>query len=298
MRLALGLLILVVLVCLGLFLVREADGLAQWAVTWQRAFQNEMAAAVRAIQAGDAGAWSALLLGAGAYGFVHAVGPGHGKYLIGGAGLGSSVSARRLLGLSLASSLAQALWAIVLVYGGFSLLQVTAQSMTILAEDVLAPASYAAIATVGAVFVWRGARSLLQMRAARQHAASHTDASGCGCHGHGPTPDEAARLGSLRDAVLLIGSIAIRPCTGAIFLLVIAWQMGIEFAGAIAVIVMGLGTAGLTCLVAISSVTARGMAVFSSDSLGMLRIARPSLELLAGSVIVWISLQTLSRLIS
>ncbi|MEM8957696.1 MAG: hypothetical protein AAGC86_07770 [Pseudomonadota bacterium] len=298
MRLAVAFAVLLLLAVLVLALGSQADALAHWAVTWQRAFQNEMASAVRGLRAGEAGAWSALLLGAGAYGFVHAVGPGHGKYLIGGAGLGSGVSAGRLLALSLASSLAQSLWAIVLVYGGFSLLEITAQNMTFLAEDVLAPASYAAIAAVGALFVWRGARALLRLRVARQPTASASHADGCGCSSHGPTPEEAASLGSVRDAVLLIGSIAIRPCTGAIFLLVICWQMGIELAGAVAVITMGLGTAGLTGLVAISSVTARGVAVFSSDNLGLLRIARPSLELLAGSVIVLISLQTLRHLIS
>lgn len=76
---------------------------------------------------------------AGAYGIVHAVGPGHGKYLVGGVGLGTSVPAVRLLAVALASSLAQALWAIVLVYGGFQLLSLSAQRMTSLAEDVLAP---------------------------------------------------------------------------------------------------------------------------------------------------------------
>jgi hypothetical protein len=53
-----------------------------WAATQQRAFQSEMAAAVRAIKSGAPGGWAALLLAAGAYGVVHAAGPGHGKYLI------------------------------------------------------------------------------------------------------------------------------------------------------------------------------------------------------------------------
>jgi hypothetical protein len=38
-----------------------------WAVTHQRAFQNEMAGAVRAIRSGAPGGWAALLLAAGAY---------------------------------------------------------------------------------------------------------------------------------------------------------------------------------------------------------------------------------------
>lgn len=303
MRIALAIAAAVILAAIAVGVWTGADNMVDWAVAMQRTFQNEMAAAVRAIQSGDAGAWGALLFGAGAYGFVHAVGPGHGKYLIGGAGLGTGVSAQRLLGLSVVSSLAQSLWAIALVYGGFSALELTAQSMTNLAEDYLAPASYAAIAGIGGLFMWRGGRALARLRktegqTAHDHHHNHPHDDHCGCsHSHGPTPVEAAGLNSVRDAILLVGSIAIRPCTGAIFLLVIAWQLDINLAGAIAVMVMGLGTAGLTGLVAISSVAARGLAVFSSDGLGIWSLARPSLELAAGAVIIWISCISILRVI-
>lgn len=75
---------------------------ADWAVQQQRAFQNELALAVHSIRSGDITAWFALLAAAGGYGFVHAVGPGHGKYLIAGVGLARGVmsadcSASRLL---------------------------------------------------------------------------------------------------------------------------------------------------------------------------------------------------------
>ncbi|MBY8978316.1 hypothetical protein KHP62_21095 [Rhodobacteraceae bacterium NNCM2] len=277
------------------YLSVDMTALTAWAAEQQRGFQNQMASAVRALRAGDPGAYSALLAAAGAYGFAHAVGPGHGKYLIGGVGLGSSVSVAKLLGVAVASSLAQALWAIVLVYGGFFLLDASASRMTGLAENYLAPASYLAIAGIGAVLIWRGARALMRSAAAGQghdhhhHDHDHGDAE-CGCHAHGPTPEEVAKLGSLRDALLLIGSIAMRPCTGAIFLLVIAWQMGIQTAGAAAVVVMGLGTAGLTSLVAVSSVAARGVTFASAAQVGVVSNLLPILQMVAGLLIVWGSL--------
>ncbi len=262
-------------------------GVMDWAVTQQRAFQNEMAGAVRAIRSGAPGGWAGLLLAAGAYGVVHAAGPGHGKYLIGGVGMATSVSTSKMVALAVASSLAQALWAVIIVYGGFLVFQLSADRMTVLAEDWLAPASYLAIGAVGTVLMARGARGILQPR-----IASH-DHSSCN-HVHGPDPAQVAGLTSFRDAVALVASIAIRPCTGAIFLLVIAWQLDIKLAGFVAVVVMGLGTALLTSGVAMSSVALRGMALFSGERAGVTTVAIPTLQVIAGVLILWVSLALLT----
>ncbi|MEM1237562.1 MAG: hypothetical protein AAGI10_11365 [Pseudomonadota bacterium] len=304
-----GIALLGILVVLFL---QNADAVMQWAVTAQRGIQNEMAGAIRSLQAGEVGALLALLTAAGAYGFFHAVGPGHGKFLIAGVGMGSQVSSTRLLGLSLASSLAQSVWAIVLVYGGFWIFEVSAQQLTFIAEKLLSPLSYFAIGSIGAVLIWRGSRSLFRQRDAiamaghthaHAHAHDHDHDHGhgrgnhhghvhdedCGCHSHGPTPQQVAEVTSLREALALTASIAVRPCTGAIFLLVIAWQLDIKFAGVLAVMVMGMGTAALVSLVAVSSVVARQTTLISAHSSGLLRFARPSLEIGAGFFILWMS---------
>lgn len=262
---------------------------AAWAVEQQRAIQNEIALAVHDLRAGEPGAWLALLGAAGAYGFVHAVGPGHGKYLIGGVGLGHAVSARRLLTIALASSLAQALWAILLVYGGFYLFEVSAQRLTTLADTYLASISYLAIGAIGLVLVWRGVHSFRSSRKTTAHSHEHRDHDACSCHAHGPKPEDVANFTSFRETLALIFSIAVRPCTGAIFLLVIAWQMDIPWAGAAAVITMGSGTGLLTSLVAVSSVFARGLAFASTDRTSVLPMAFPAMQVLAGIAIVWFS---------
>lgn len=289
MRLAL-VLALVAAAGLAIALSVDMNAVARWAAEQQRGFQNQMAGAIRALRAGEPGAHVALLGAAGAYGFVHALGPGHGKYLIGGVGFGTSVPASRLLAIALASSLAQALWAIVLVYGGFSLLEASARRMTSFAEDILAPASYLAIAAVGLILVWRGVGSVLRRARTGADTASAHAQDECGCHAHGPSPEEAANARSLRDAAILVGSIAMRPCTGAVFLLVIAWQVEIRLAGAAAVVVMGLGTALLTSLVAVSSVAARGISWAAADRMSAMALALPAFQALAGILIVWMSL--------
>ena len=285
-----------ILAALVLFAVGSIlfPGVMDWAATQQRAFQNEMAAAVRAIRSGAPGGWAALLLAAGSYGVVHAAGPGHGKYLIGGVGLASIASAPRMIALAVASSLAQALWAVVLVYGGFSLLQLSAKHLTVLAEQWLAPASYLAIAAVGIILAVRGLRIIMRRISNTPDPASRGHVSdGCG-HTHGPDPEQVAALQTFREAAVLVASIAIRPCTGAIFLLVIAWQLDIKAAGFAAAVAMGLGTAILTSTVAISSVALRGMAMFSGGRAGAIGVAAPVLQIIAGVLILWFSVALLS----
>ncbi len=289
MRAGLNVIAIAVAALVGWVLLNTAD-IMQWAVAQQRVFQNTIADGVFALKSGKPGAWTALLGAAAAYGFVHAVGPGHGKYLIGGIGLGSSVSSARLLSLAATSSLAQSPWAILLVYGGFFLFEVSASRLTGLAENYLAPASYIAIAAIGAYLALRGIRRLI---ARNTHKHDHA----CGCHSHGPSIEEARGVQSLRDALALVGSIAIRPCTGAIFLLVIAWQMDIVWAGALAVITMGLGTAALTSIVALSSVAARQITILTARHATGAAIALPALQILAGASIMWASLLLLNQTI-
>ncbi len=255
------------------------DALARWAADGQREVQGDMAAAIRALKAGEAGALLGLMTLAFAYGFFHAAGPGHGKALIGGYGVGRRVPALRLSLIALASSLAQAATAIALVYGGVFLFDWSRERMEGVAERWLAPASYAAIGAIGAWLLWRGLRGL------REHPAHGHDHVDCG-HAHGPSPDEVARVTSARDAALLIAGIAIRPCTGALFLLVICWRLGVDMAGILGTLAMALGTATVTVAVALLSTTAREGALAGFASGPAARRVVPVLELSAGALIL------------
>ncbi|MEM7506737.1 MAG: hypothetical protein AAF415_08315 [Pseudomonadota bacterium] len=252
-----------------------------------------MARGVHALRASEPGALFLLISAAAAYGFVHAVGPGHGKYLIGGVGLGSRVSSRRLVGIALTSSLAQSVWAIILVYGGFWLLQSSAQHLTSITEDLLAPISYLAIGMIGALLIWRGTRGLSRAVANSRHAGhAHTEAE-CGCSSHRLNHDDVAQLKTVRDTVALVLSVAVRPCTGAVLVLIIAWQLDLQIAGMAAVIAMGLGTGALVSVVALSSVGLRGFAQARLQEAAVAHVAAPCLQLLAGGLIIWFSVSIL-----
>jgi ABC-type nickel/cobalt efflux system permease component RcnA len=270
------------------------DLIARWAATGQREFQNAMAQGLRALRAGDPGAFMALMSVCFAYGFFHAAGPGHGKVLIGGYGLGRAVPMGRLAGIALVSSLAQAGAAVALVYAGVLVLNLGRVAMTDLAEDIMAPLSFAAIGLIGLWLVWRGARKLWAQRAVVTHHDHHHHGEGvcgeCG-HSHGPTLAEVQQVQSLRDAAILIGAIAIRPCTGALFLLILTWQMGIWVAGIAGAFAMGLGTATITIGVALAATGLRRGAVMSLAEGSVARVALPMIELAAGLLIVFVAVQ-------
>lgn len=269
-----------------------ADLVTRFASDAQRDVQNAMAAALRGLRAGEPGALATLWGLCFAYGFVHAAGPGHGKLVIGGYGAGTRVSASRLAGLALSASLAQAVTAILLVYIAVFAFGWGRAQMTDVADNLLAPLSYGLIAAVGLWLVLRGLRHL---RPTHDHAHSGDDAvcSSCG-HAHGPTVEQAESVRSWRDAVMVVGSIAVRPCTGALFLLILTWRLGIDWAGIVGALVMGLGTASITVMVAFAAVGFRESAL-QLISHGAVARTLAWAEILAGGIVVILAGQLLLR---
>lgn len=292
---------LVVVLGLGLavalalaWLLGAFDLVTRWAAAWQRDFQTGLARALRALRAGEPGAVAALLTGSFLYGLVHAAGPGHGKVLIGGYGVARRVPALRLAGIALASSLAQALTAIVLVYAAIGLFSFGRGEAERAVEHWMAPASYAAIALIGLWLIWRGLRGLWRVGKTQGHAHEGAGAQceTCG-HAHGPTPDQVAEVRSLRDALMLIGGIALRPCTGALFLLILTWRFGFPWIGVAGAVSMALGTAAITIAVALGAVLMREGALTSAA--GKLRVAAPVLEFAAGIFVAAAAVALLMR---
>lgn len=266
----------------------------RFAVDAQRETQNSMAVSLRAIKTGEAGALLGLWTLCFTYGFVHAAGPGHGKLVIGGYGVAARVAARRLVGLAFISSLAQALSAVVIVYFAIWVLGWGRTQMTDLADKTMAPVSYALITSVGVWLVLRGLRKAWKARAVTPRHDHHHDAGGCG-HTHGPTPAQAASVSSIKDALAVIVSIAIRPCTGAIFLLILTHGLGIVWAGIAGAFIMGLGTAMFTALVAFAAVSARESVLAQTAGGPVTAWLIISAEVIAGAMISLIAVQLLLR---
>jgi nickel/cobalt exporter len=91
------------------------------------------------------------------------------------------------------------------------------------------------------------------------HAHDHVHDEHCG-HSHGPDPSELAGPGGWRRGLSAILTVGIRPCSGAILVLVFALAQGLFWAGIAATFVMGLGTAITVATIAALAVSAKDVA--------------------------------------
>jgi ABC-type nickel/cobalt efflux system permease component RcnA len=264
----------------------QAGGLFGWLLAKQSEFYREMSATIRAAKSDGSAVWTLLGISF-AYGIFHAAGPGHGKAVISSYLVASGETARRGIVLSFASALLQALVAVVIVGVGAWLLNATAKSMCG-AEKVIEIVSYALIAAFGARLVWtKGVGFVRALQAKPQpamtaahghdhghahhhhdhghqhdhalHDHGHVHDEHCG-HSHGPTPDQLAGPGGWQRGLGAIFAVGLRPCSGAILVLVFALAQGLFWAGIAATFVMGLGTAITVATIAVLAVSAKGFA--------------------------------------
>ncbi len=272
----------------------QIGGIVGWLLAKQSEFYREMSTTIRAAKSDGSAVWTLLVISF-AYGIFHAAGPGHGKAVISSYLVANQETAWRGIVLSFVSALLQALVAVLLVGIGAWLLNVTAQTMCS-AEKAIEIASYGLIAAFGARLVWtKGGgfmRALQTPRAGpamataaaahdhhghdhhdhdrghdhhhhghghHDHGPDHVHDEHCG-HSHGPTPDQLAGPGGWRRGLGAIVAVGLRPCSGAILVLVFALAQGLFWAGVVATFVMGLGTAITVATIAVLAVSAKGLA--------------------------------------
>ncbi|MBN9600634.1 MAG: nickel/cobalt transporter [Afipia sp.] len=91
------------------------------------------------------------------------------------------------------------------------------------------------------------------------HAHDHVHDEHCGCS-HGPDPSALAGPGGWARGLSAVLTVGVRPCSGAILVLVFALAQGLFWAGVAATLVMGIGTAITVAAIAILAVSAKGLA--------------------------------------
>jgi ABC-type nickel/cobalt efflux system permease component RcnA len=259
----------------------QLGGIVGWLLAKQAEFYREMSSTIRAAKSDGSAVWTLLAISF-AYGIFHAAGPGHGKAVISSYLVANEETARRGIALSFASALMQALVAVAIVGICAWLLNATAKTMCG-AERTIEILSYALIAAFGARLVWSKGGGFFRALQARQpapamavahhhhdhghhhdhhhhdHHDGHAHDEHCG-HSHGPAPSELAGPGGWRRGLGAIFAVGIRPCSGAILVLVFALAQGLFWAGVAATFVMGLGTAITVATIAVIAVSAKDLA--------------------------------------
>jgi nickel/cobalt exporter len=92
------------------------------------------------------------------------------------------------------------------------------------------------------------------------HGHDHDDHASAWGHAHAPEPQELAGPGGWKRGLSAIVAVGLRPCSGAILVLVFALAQGLFWAGVVATFIMGLGTAITVAAIATVAVGARGLA--------------------------------------
>jgi nickel/cobalt exporter len=128
--------------------------------------------------------------------------------------------------------------------------------------------------------------------------AGHRHAAGCG-HAHGPQPQDLAGPGGWRRGLSAIVAVGLRPCSGAILVLVFALAQGMFWAGVGATFMMGLGTAITVAAIATLAVGARSLAArFAASGSGTGLLALRGLEVAAALVVLCFGLLLLAGYIA
>jgi nickel/cobalt transporter (NicO) family protein len=220
-------------------------------------------------------------------------GPGHGKAIISSYVLANRQTMRRGIGLSFLAAFFQACSAILLVAILALIMKSTSLQMRA-AEAAIESISWAVVAVVGGWLLYRQVRPLWLARSSAveghkhnhdEHphgpthvhgpncnhghdhghahgaadASAHVHDASCG-HVHMPEPSQLEGPWSWSRAVGLALTVGIRPCSGAILVLVFALGQGLLWAGIFATFMMALGTALTVSVLAALAVGSRDFA--------------------------------------
>jgi ABC-type nickel/cobalt efflux system permease component RcnA len=262
-------------------------GMFAWVLDKQQSLQRMLATSVKGLKT-DHPMTGAVTLAALSflYGILHAVGPGHGKTIISSYVVANEETVRRGVIISFIAAGLQALTAVVLV--GVLLIALGATGLQVNAwSNQLETISYAMIALVGLYLLssqlrgvwrrWQGDALVTRVEAHPHHDHAH--------HSHGPhnhhdhhdhhhhhhAPGEAcdhmvdaqqlAGPFNWRKVMAVVFSVGIRPCTGAILVLVFALTQGLFWAGVAATFAMALGTAITVAVLATLALGSRELAL-------------------------------------
>ena len=241
------------------------DQAATWVLDKQRDFLVQLTTELRSLRGKDDVGW-ALVLMSFLYGVLHAAGPGHGKVVLTTYLLTHPSRLNRGVAMGAAAGLLQGVTALVLVYVPIGLagwLPMGTATASLWATRV----SFTLLAIVGLYLLVRAAGALSEsFRQLRRETGEvhhdhgdHEHRADGGCR-HLPSAAEIDAAGSRHAAAGVVLAIGLRPCSGAVLVLVLAAVMDLNWHGALSVFAMSIGTAITVVVLAIIATRARDWA--------------------------------------
>lgn len=236
---------LLLAMCGALWLWQAWPQVMVQSILWQRDVNQQMSGLLKAVAANPTRAGGSLLLFSFIYGVLHALGPGHGKIVITTWLATHPSKLRSSIGLTLASSLLQGLVAIGLVVVVLTVLQLPARQLH-MSSFWLEKASYALVGVLGVLLCWRALkkiRALLRRPTFTAFTPHYVHDERCGCgHQHVPNPEQLQSGDDWRARLMIILSMGMRPCSGAIMVLLFSKVVGVFGWGMASALAMAAGT--------------------------------------------------------
>ncbi|MGO3908836.1 HoxN/HupN/NixA family nickel/cobalt transporter [Huaxiibacter chinensis] len=276
-------------------------------ILWQREVNQQMSSLLKAVAADPTKAGGSLLIFSFLYGVLHALGPGHGKIVITTWLATHPSKLKSSIGLTLASSLLQGIVAIVLVVVVLTLLKLPARQLH-LSSFWLEKGSYALVGVLGLLLCWRALkklRLLVRKPVFKTFTPHHVHDAHCGCgHQHLPTQAQLQSGEDWRARLMIILSMGMRPCSGAIMVLLFSKVIGVFSWGVISALAMAAGTSITITSLALLVHSFRQLAVKLSGNatpvlwkqVGWTTLALAGgVILLAAAVTLWVSAVPVGR---
>ncbi|MEP7729908.1 nickel/cobalt transporter [Marinomonas primoryensis] len=285
----------------------------QWVISQQAGFHRELVTLVRAIsKEGSPILLWGLVSTSFFYGVFHAAGPGHGKAVISAYMLASKAPLRRGISLAFLCAGVQAVMAVAVILVLSQVFSLAGKAMQI--SRFFEIASFAAVGLIG---VWILVRLLRgQSGCGHDHSndhleSHHHESNHSHAHDHSHVHDSHACCSSheqeaktaRRSIWAMVVAVGIRPCTGAVLVLLFSLSAGIFVWGLVATFAMALGTAITVAALAGVSVFVRdtGLALSSEHQVWRQRVSRAfgfvaafALIIISGSMI-WSYLSNAGR---
>lgn len=233
----------------GVLLWQHWSQILLQSVLWQKVLNREMTQLLQQVAEQPQQAGVTLMLFSLAYGVLHALGPGHGKVVITTFLATHPAKLKTSMKLTLLAALLQGGVAIGLVTLMLVVLQTSSRQMH-LGSYWLEKGSYLLVIALGVWVGWRALRSLRQQLRPQAklhiHAIrpTHQHDEHCGCgHAHLPSAAQMDQAVSAKTQALVVFSMGLRPCSGAIMMLLFAKVIGVYAWGVASAVAMAVGTA-------------------------------------------------------